>query len=82
MNIIKTVITEFIFRTKRVLNDKRAEAKLSELPPYKAVKIVISGTTYLVSSFFKNEGRGNVVDKISRLIEREVENISNKPSEK
>ena len=40
-------------------------------------EITIGGTTYLVSSFFKNYAKGNAVDKIARLIERDAENIVN-----
>jgi len=36
-------------------------------------EVVIGGTTYLVSSFFKADAKGSVVDKVRRLIEREAE---------
>ncbi len=59
-------------RSRLVLGNNRAEAYLSDLPPYKVAEVVIKGTTYIVSSFFKKDAKGTVVDKISRLIEREV----------
>lgn len=39
----------------------------------KAAEVVIGNTTYLVSSFFKPDAKGSVVDKVRRLIERETE---------
>ena len=69
-------INEFLTRTKQIINEKRAEAQLSELPPCKVVEMVIGGTTYIVSSLFKKDAKGDVVDKIKRLIEREAENIT------
>lgn len=71
------IITEFVTRAKRILNEKRGEAQLSELLPYKTAEILIGGTTYIVSSLFKKDAKGNVVDKVRRLIEREAENINN-----
>jgi hypothetical protein len=41
--------------------------------PGKTSEIMIGDTTYIVSSFYKREAKGNVVDKIRRLIERDVE---------
>lgn len=37
-----------------------------------AAEVIIGGTTYLVSSFFKPDAKSNVVDKVRRLIEREA----------
>ena len=39
-------------------------------------KTIIGDTTYIVSSFFKEEAKGDVIDKVRRLIEREVENAA------
>ena len=72
------IINNFWIRAKIMLNEKRGEATISELLPYKAVEIVIGGTTYIVSSLFKKDAKGDVVDKVRRLIEREVENLSEK----
>ena len=36
--------------------------------------VPIGGTTYIVSPFFKNDSKSNVVEKVRRLIERDVEN--------
>ena len=74
----KEIIIEFWFRFKRIINEKRAEGKLSELPAAKVVEVIVSGTTYLVSSFYKKNAKCNVVDKISRLIGRDAENIAGK----
>ena len=78
MNIIKATIIEFLSRTKRILDEKRAEITVSDLPPFKVAEIVIGGTTYIVNSFFKKDAKGNVVDKVRRLIEREAENTPEK----
>jgi hypothetical protein len=78
LNTIKAIITEFLTRTKRILNEKRAEMKVSDFPPFKVVEVVIGSTTYLVSSFFKKDAKGNAVDKVRRLIEREAENAPEK----
>jgi hypothetical protein len=40
--------------------------------PGNTSETMIGDTTYIVSSFFKNEAKGNVVDKIRRLIERDT----------
>jgi tRNA A37 N6-isopentenylltransferase MiaA len=61
-----------------VLNEKRAEIKVSDLPPVKTVEVIIGGTAYLVSSFFKKDAKGDAVDKVRRLIERDTENLSEK----
>ena len=83
MNIIKKVITSFLsflFRTKRILSEIRAEldfGKLTAMPVLeKTTKIVLGGTTYLVSSFFKKDSKVDAVDKVRRLIERDAENIT------
>ena len=78
MKILKKVCTEFWNRTTRVLNEIRAEITVSDLPPFKVAEVVIGGTTYIVSSFFKKDAKGNVVDKVRRLIEREAENAPEK----
>jgi len=52
--------------------------KVSDLPPFKIAEVIIGGTTYIVSLFFKKDAKGNVVDKISRLIERDAANTSEK----
>ena len=60
------------------LNEKTLEKRTD-----KTAEIVIGNTTYLVLSFFKETAKGNVIDKISRLIERDAdfimenENITN-----
>ena len=74
LNIIKILFT----RIKRILDEKRAEIKVSDLPPFKVAEVVIGGTTYIVNSFFKKDAKGNVVDKVRRLIEREAENTPEK----
>ena len=74
LNIIKMFFT----RIKRILDEKRAEITVSDLPPFKVAEVVIGGTTYIVSSFFKKDAKGNVVDKVRRLIERDAENITEK----
>ena len=78
MNIIKCIITEFLSRIKRILDEKRAEITVSDLPPFKVAEIVIGSTTYIVNSFFKKDAKGNVVDKVRRLIEREADNSTEK----
>jgi len=41
-------------------------------------RIAIGNKTYIVSSFFKNDAKFNVVDKIGRLIERDIESVPEK----
>ena len=64
--------------TKTEENDKSIKCAgltlLPKLPIYKTV--VAGGTTYFVFSFFKENAKGNVVDKISRLITRDAEYIT------
>ena len=69
----KNLLYELADRFIYVMKDKRAEAYLSDLPPFKIAEVVIGGTTYLVSSFFKKNAKGSVVDKISRMIERDAD---------
>jgi hypothetical protein len=54
-----------------LLKDRRggAEPELVD----KAVRVVIGGTVYLVSSFFRKDAKGDAADKVRRLIEREAE---------
>lgn len=37
-----------------------------------AARTIIGGTTYCVSSFFRQDAKNNVVDKVRRLITREI----------
>ena len=78
MNLLKAVFVGFLTRTKRIINEKRAEIKVSDLPPFKIAEVVIGGTTYLVSSFFKKDANYSVVDKVRRMIEREAESTPEK----
>lgn len=63
----------FFDRCCSILKDNRGEGTVSDLLPFKVAEVLIGGTTYLVSSFFKPDAKGNVVDKVRRLIERETE---------
>ena len=65
-------------RFKTVTIMKNGVIFVSEFLFTNTSKITVGGTTYLVSSFFKNDGRGNAIEKVSRLIEREAENLSEK----
>jgi hypothetical protein len=70
-------LSELFARLRFVLKDRRAEMDLEGTvlgeKLDKAAEVVIGGTTYLVSSFFKTDAKGSVVDKVRRLIEREAE---------
>ena len=78
MELIKRFFRRLSVSFKYICNSKRAEMKVSDLPPFKIAEIIIGGTTYIVNSFFKKDAKGNVVDKISRLIERDAANNSEK----
>ena len=78
MKLIKRVFTRLLITIKYICNSNRAEMKVSDLPPFKIAEVIIGGTTYIVSLFFKKDAKGNVVDKISRLIERDAANTSEK----
>jgi hypothetical protein len=70
-------LLELFARLRFILKDRRAEMNLEGTilgEKLDAVaEVVIGGTTYLVSSFFKADAKGSVVDKVRRLIEREAE---------
>ena len=72
----KEIILEIFCRFRYVISNTRASLDLSDSVFAekfdKAAEVVIGKTTYLVSSFFKKNAKGNVVDKISRMIERDV----------
>jgi hypothetical protein len=55
---------------------KNGVIKVSDFPFDKHKKQKIGNTTYIVTSFFKNDAKGDVVDKVRRMIERDFENIS------
>ena len=76
--LCKDKVFAFLARCRLVLKDRSGEANLGDLMPFKVAEVIVGSTTYLVSSFFKKDAKGNVVDKISRLIERDVANISEK----
>lgn len=73
----KEWIFELFARVRFILKDKSAEMRLGDTvldeKLEQAIEVIIGGTTYLVSSFFKAEAKGSVVDKVRRLIEREAE---------
>lgn len=74
----KDGVFAFLARTAFVLKDRSGEATLGDLPPFKVAEFIVGGTTFLVSSFFKKDAKGSVVDKISRLIERDALSITEK----
>ena len=56
-----------------ILTDRRGGWNMPPSPPKQPFReIKIGGTTYRISSFFRTDG-GNVMDRISRLIEKEAE---------
>ena len=67
----KNFFTDFVNRIIYVFKDKNGEYDTKE--NVNSVKIAIGNTTYIVSSIFNKEARGDVVNKIKRLIEREAE---------
>ena len=67
----KNFFMEFVNRILFVFRDKKGEYDTKENA--KSVKIAIGNTTYIVSSIFNKDARGDVVNKIKRLIEREAE---------
>jgi hypothetical protein len=73
---LKRLLAVLCGNITRVLNEKRAEMRASELLPFKATEVIIKGTTYLVSSFFNNDAKVNVVEKVRRLIKQEADKIS------
>ena len=58
--------------------EKNGAIHVSEYMFVPDARILIGGKTYIVSSFFKKDAKGNVVDKIGRLIEREADNFVKK----
>jgi len=68
MEKLMTLLTTWIAKTLFCLRDIRGELTIKKAP----TKTTIGKTTYLVSSFFKNDAKGTVLDKITRLIERET----------
>ena len=67
----KNFFTDFVNRIIYVFKDKNGEYDTKE--NVNSVKIAIGNTTYIVSSIFNKDARGDVVNKIKRLIEREAE---------
>jgi hypothetical protein len=73
---LKKVFRRFQATFKYICDSKRAEAEVGDLPPFKIGEVIIKGTTYIVNSYFKKDAKGNVVDKVRRMIEREAENLT------
>lgn len=73
----KDWLSELFARVRFILKDKSAEMRLGgtvlDEKSEQTVEVAIGGTTYLVSSFYKADAKGSVVDKVRRLIEREAE---------
>lgn len=66
-----------IGRLKFALTDRSGGWNVPPSPPRQPFREVkIGGTTYRISSFFRTDG-GTVVDRISRLIEKEAKNSGN-----
>jgi hypothetical protein len=63
-------------RMALLLKDKRAMIMPDGFPPFMMAETVIGNTSYIVSSFHKNDAKSNAVDKIRRMIERDIENIA------
>lgn len=78
MKFCKKIISEFICRFQRAIGNIRAEMEVGGLPPFKITEVVIKGTTYIVSSFSKKDAKGDVIDKVARLIERDAANLTGK----
>ncbi len=53
---LKQLIFMLFERSRLAVSNNRAEAYLSDLPPFKVAEIAIKGTTYIVNSFFKKDG--------------------------
>lgn len=65
-------------RLKFALTDRSGGWNVPPSPPRKPFREVkIGGATYRISSFFKTDG-GNVLDRISRLIEKDAEKPANR----
>ena len=67
----KNFFMDFANRILFVFKDKNGEYHVGK--HLESVKISIGNTTYIVSSIFNKDARGDVVNKIKRLIEREAE---------
>lgn len=83
---LKTVFDETGFqkiwnRFCGVITDKSGGMRFGKnmLPENQTVK-VIGGITYMVSSCFDEKAKGNVIDKISRLIDKEIKLSHSKPN--
>ena len=73
MEYWKEVFAGFQTRFRIVTAKKKGVIYVTDFLFNKAIEVTIGNTTYLVSSFFKNDGKGNAVDKVRRLIERDAE---------
>jgi len=75
----KEIAKEIFYRFRLAVSNNRASLDLSgtalEKGLIKTAEVIIGSTTYLVSCFYKKNAKGNVVDKIGRLIERDAESI-------
>jgi len=49
---------------------------MASVEPDNISTVIIGDTTYIVSSFFRKDAKGDVIDKVRRLIERDVENAA------
>lgn len=78
LKFLKEIIAKLSACFKGIWESKRAEATVSDLPPFKVAEVIVKGTTYIVNSFYKKDAKGCVVDKVGRLIERDAANISEK----
>ena len=78
MQYWQEVLAGFKTKFRFVTTVKNGVIHVSEYMYVPDTRIAIGNKTYIVSSFFKNDAKGDVVDKVRRMIERETENTTEK----
>lgn len=68
----------FFQKLRRLFKSKKGTWEPEESGKRPALCYVIRGVKYLVNSYFKEESALSAEDKITRLIERDIENSQNK----
>lgn len=68
----------FFQKMRRLFESKKGTWEQEEPGKRPALCYIIGGVKYLVNAYFKEESALSAEDKVTRLIERDIENSQNK----
>ena len=78
MNMNYNHIKLFLQKLRRLFESKKGTWEREESGTRPALCYVIGGVKYLVNAYFKEDSALSAEDKITRLIERDIEDNQNK----